>query len=98
MAAVYDHFPWILWPPAVSQALCGIPALQQAGTLWYTDTGKQLNEQTHTRTHPHKQFLLKCGLTVKRVQQQTHNSTKMKMKRIARHFTGSGFIYFLAEG
>jgi len=42
MAPVYGHFLWILWPPAVSLALCGIPALQQAGTLWYRDTGKQL--------------------------------------------------------
>lgn len=51
MAPVYDHFPWILWPPAVSLALCGIPALQQAGTRWYTDTGKQLNKQPpHTQT------------------------------------------------
>lgn len=50
MAEVYDHFPWNLWPPAVSLALCGIPALQQAGTLRYTGTGKQVNKQACTQT------------------------------------------------
>ncbi len=50
MAAVYDHIPWTLWPPAVSRALCGIPTIQQAGTPRYTDTGKQLNKQAHKQT------------------------------------------------
>lgn len=57
-APVYDHFPWIFWPPAVSLALCGIPALQQAGTLWHTDTGKQLNTSRITTQTVTLQILL----------------------------------------